>query len=77
MKKEARLIKAYGGNEYRFADVPNKVSGVTISRILIGEESGCSWCFPHGYETINSRYGKYQRNWKVQRKTQWKKTNIR
>ena len=72
MKKEVRLIKAYGGNEYHFADLPQKVSGITISRIVLGEESGCSFCFPHGYETINNRYSKRQKNWKIQRKTQWK-----
>lgn len=72
MKKEYRLIKAFGVNNYDLADMPHKVSGTTISRILIGEESGCSYCFPHGYETINNRYDKRQRNWKKQRKTQWR-----
>ena len=72
MKREVRLIKAYGKNEYGFADLPKKVSGVFVSRIVIGEESGCSRCFPHGYETINNHYVKYQRCWKKQRRNQWK-----
>lgn len=72
MKRECRLIKAFGVNEAGLADLPKKISGTRISRILIGEESGCSHCFPHGYETINSRISKQQRSWKKQRKTQWR-----
>lgn len=72
MKREVRLIKAFGKNIYGLADVPKKISGVQISRIIIGEESGCSRCFPHGYETINNRYFKQQRSWKKQRRKQWK-----
>ncbi len=30
MKKEARLIKAFGTNELGIADLPKKVSGTTI-----------------------------------------------
>jgi len=66
MKREMRLIKAYGANEAGIADVPNKMSGTMISRILIGDDSGCSHCFPHGYEVINSHYVNKQR------KTEWK-----
>jgi len=69
--KRCRLIRAFGVNEYGFPDLPKKISGVKISRLLKGEEMGCSYCFPHGFETINSRYSKNQRNWKVQRKTQY------
>ena len=72
MKREVRLIKAFCKNEVGLADLLGKVSGVTISRIVIGEESGCSRCFPHGYETINCHYLKFQRCWKRQRKYQWK-----
>jgi hypothetical protein len=72
MKREYRLIKAYGLNEYGLADLPVKVSGVTISRIVVGEETGCSFCFPHGYETINSHISNRQRSWKKQRRQQWK-----
>jgi len=72
MKNEFRLIKAFGKNEYGFADLPEKISGVRISRIFIGEEMGCSFCFPHGFETINNRWDKVQRSWKSHRKTQYK-----
>ena len=73
MTIEHQLIKRFGDNGYRLADLPEKISGVTISRIKNGEEMGCSWCFPHGWETTNSRWSKQQRCWKQQRKTQWKK----
>ena len=72
MQNEDRLIKMFGVNEGGLADFPNKISGITISRILIGEESGCSFCFPHGFETTNSHYKNRQRIWKKHRKTQWK-----
>ena len=72
MKSEYRLIKMFGANEAGLANLPVRISGITISRILIGEESGCSWCFPHGFETVNSHIGNRQRNWKKHRKTQWK-----
>lgn len=71
MKKEVRLIKAFGKNEAELGDLPGKISGVRLSRIVIGEESGCSGCFPHGYETINNRWSKNQRCWKKQRLNQW------
>lgn len=64
MKKLKSLKQAFGINEYRLIDFPEKISNVRISRILYGDEMGCSWCFPHGYETINSKDMKFQRNWK-------------
>ncbi|MEM9102376.1 MAG: phosphate ABC transporter substrate-binding protein [Pseudomonadota bacterium] len=72
MKREIHLIKAFGKNQYGLAEVPHKISGIQISRIVIGEESGCSFCFPHGYETINSHDVNRQRCWKRQRRTQWR-----
>ena len=72
MKQEIRLIKAYGRNDFGLADMPNKISGTAISRIILGNDIGCAFCFPHGFETINSREMKRQRNWKRQRKTQWR-----
>jgi hypothetical protein len=72
MKKESKLKKAYGVSEAGLADLPKKVSGITVSRIVHGEESGCSYCFPHGVETVNSKFGKIQRSWKEHRKKQWK-----
>lgn len=72
MKKLKSLKQAFGINEYRLIDFPEKISNVLISRILYGDEMGCSWCFPHGYETINSKDMKFQRNWKKYRKTKWR-----
>lgn len=72
MKKFKSLRQAFGTNEYGLINFPKKISNVQISRILYGEEMGCSRCFPHGYETINSKEIKFQRNWKKYRKTQWK-----
>ena len=74
MKREVRLRKAYGVNEAGLADLPLKISGTQISRVIIGEESGCSYCFPHGYETINSHLANFQRCWKRYRSQQWKST---
>ena len=71
-KCRKKLKKCFGVNEYGLEDLPKKISGTKISRILIGEYMGCSWCFPHGYEVINSKWDKVQRNWKKYRKSQWK-----
>lgn len=70
--KNKKLKDAFGVNEYQLIDFPKKISNVQISRILYGDEMGCSWCFLHGIETINSKEIKFQRNWKKFRKTQWK-----
>lgn len=70
MKKIKTLKKSFGYNEFGLVDFPKKISNVQISRILYGNEMGCSYCFPHG--TINSKEIKFQRNWKKYRKTQWK-----
>ena len=72
MKREVRLVRAFGENEAGLADLPKKVSGIVVSRIVLGEDTGCSWCFPHGFETVNSHIVNRQRNWKKQRKTKWK-----
>ena len=72
MKKNKSLKQAFGINEYELIDFPKKISNVQVSRILNGNEMGCSWCFPHGFETINSKQDKFQRTWKKYRKTQWK-----
>lgn len=72
MKRESRLLKAFGENEAGLVDFPAKISGTSVSRIMIGNDNGCSRCFPHGYETVNSHIVNRQRCWKRQRKTQWK-----
>ncbi|PIF44384.1 hypothetical protein CLU96_1350 [Chryseobacterium sp. 52] len=72
MKKLKTLKQSFGINEYGLIDFPKKISNVQVSRILYGNETGCSWCFPHGFETVNSKQDKCQRNWKKYRKTRWK-----
>jgi hypothetical protein len=72
MKREARLTKAFGQNEAGLVDFPTKISGTRVARVMIRNDTGCSWCFPHGYETVNSHIFNRQRCWKRQRQTQWK-----
>jgi len=66
------LNKAFGTTEKGFADLPRKISGTQIARLLVGKKMGCAYCFPHGYETINNKWKKLQRSWKKYRKTQYK-----
>jgi hypothetical protein len=72
MKNIKRLKKAFGVDEYDQPCLPPKFSNIKISRIFHGEEMGCSYCFPHGHETVNSKYHKNRNNWKYHRKTQWR-----
>jgi hypothetical protein len=70
MKKKFK--KAFGLNEFGLVDFPTKISNVQLSRLEFGNQMGCSWCFPHGYETINSTIDKNRRSWKYTRKTQYR-----
>ncbi|AYZ10734.1 phosphate ABC transporter substrate-binding protein [Chryseobacterium arthrosphaerae] len=72
MKKIKTLKQIFGINEYGLIDFPAKISGTQISRLMYGNEMGCSHCFPHGIEVINAKHLKFQRNWKKYRKTRWK-----
>ncbi|MFT5916142.1 MAG: hypothetical protein ACI81T_002646 [Bacteroidia bacterium] len=72
MKEKKRFQKAFGLDEFDMVDFPVKISNVQISRMEFGNEMGCAYCFPHGYETVNSTIGKNTRNWKNHRKNQWK-----
>jgi hypothetical protein len=36
-------------------DFPKKISGIQISRFQYGNDLGCSYCFPHGFEVVNAR----------------------
>ncbi|GAA4773823.1 MULTISPECIES: phosphate ABC transporter substrate-binding protein [Flavobacterium] len=76
MKKIKALNKALGKNEIGGVNFPSKISNIKISRIVNNDAmGGCSFCFPHGFDTINSKEMKYQRNWKKFRKKQWKDNN--
>lgn len=73
MKHYKRFKKVFGVNAYGLIDFPKKYSNVKISRISNHSKmGGCSFCFPHGMETTNSKYAKFTRNWKRYRKTHWK-----
>lgn len=72
MKRIKTMKQIFGINEYGWVDFPKKISGIQISRILYGNELGCSYCFPHGLEVVNAKHTKLQRNWKKYRKYQWK-----
>jgi len=72
MKKCKSLKQAFGVNTYGLIDFPKKISNVKVSRILNGDKMGCSYCFPHGFETVNSKQNKVKRNWKKYRNTQWR-----
>lgn len=72
MKKNKPLRQKFGFNEYGLIDFPKKISGTQISRLMYGNKMGCSFCFPHGYEVVNAKYTKFQRNWKKYRKNRWK-----
>jgi hypothetical protein len=73
MKRQRQMQKAFGVNEFGLVDFPVKISNIRISRIIYGNERGCSWCFPHGWETDNSTmFINSQRNWKCFRRTKWK-----
>lgn len=73
MKTCAKLRKSFGVDpDTGFDLLSGKVSGTKVSRELLYRIVGCSRCFPHGYETINSTYKNSQRNWKRWRKTQYK-----
>lgn len=68
------LLRAFGVNDYGFADFPIKISGSKLRRLELSESSGCSICFPHGHENYNSTSMKNfsDPNWKRFRPTQWK-----
>ncbi|GGG07131.1 hypothetical protein GCM10011344_04560 [Dokdonia pacifica] len=73
MKNYKKLKEAFGLNEYGLIDFPKKISNIKISRIVNHEKmGGCSYCFPHGYETVNATVGKNTRSWKNNRLKQWK-----
>jgi hypothetical protein len=72
MKNMKKLKKAFGINEFAMIDFPKKISNIKVSRLLNGELMGCSLCFPHGIETINSTDRNKEKNWKSLREYKWK-----
>lgn len=73
MKTYKQFKKAFGLNEMGLIDFPKKISNVKISRITYHKKmGGCSYCFPHGYETSNATLFKNTKSWKNNRLRQWK-----
>ncbi len=73
MKNYKKLKKAFGLNQFELIDFPKKFSNIKISRIQNSDKrGGCSWCFPHGIDTTNSKESKFTRNWKAYRLKQWR-----
>ena len=73
MKNYKKLKRAFGLNEMGLIDFPRKISNIQISRIVNHEKmGGCSFCFPHGFETTNATSAKNTRSWKNHRLKQWK-----
>jgi len=73
MKINKELKAAFGLDQSGFINLPPKVSNVKVSRYLnYRKMGGCHFCFPHGFTSTNSRWGKIQRSWKKHRKHQWK-----
>lgn len=72
MNDKKVFIKAFGFNEFGEIDFSRKISNIKLSRLEWGNEMGCSFCFPHGYETINATIDKNTRSWKRNRKKQYK-----
>ena len=66
------LVNAFGLTDEGLPDTPEKIGNVRAARVLHGDERGCSFCFPHGCETTNSRWDKDLRCWKRYRKTQYR-----
>lgn len=73
MKAERVLKKAFGTDEFGFANITGKIGNIKVSRFQNAvERGGCTYCFPHGFETTNSHLKNMQRSWKKHRNTQWK-----
>ena len=73
MRHRKQFVKAFGLNEFGKVDFPEKISNTRISRIQNSDKmGGCSYCFPHGIDTTNSKYSKRTRNWKKYRRKQYK-----
>ena len=64
MKSRKQLKDAFGMDEFGQIAIPKKISNVLIARLQFGNVMGCSYCFPHGFETSNATVSKNKKNWK-------------
>ena len=72
VERKKVLNRNFGTNEFGFADLPVKISGIKIRRFQ--DDMGCDLCFPHGEETSNGTSAKNwnDKSWKRYRCTQYK-----
>ena len=71
-KGRNRVKRMFGKTSDGLTDTPRKMSNIRLSRIMHGDERGCSRCFPHGSETNNATASKNRRSWKHHRKTKYR-----
>ena len=71
-RKRFALHRAFGVDEHGFPLIPVPYSNIQLARLEFGENAGCSWCFPHGFEVYNARELKESRSWKRHRRTQYR-----
>jgi hypothetical protein len=73
-KSRKTLNLAFGEDEARIPAIPAKVGSRRVSGLLCCRaRGGCSYCFPHGFETTNSTQSKKRRSWKHYRKTRFRR----
>jgi len=78
MKDIKKFKRAFGVDEYGFAQFPTKISNVKISRFKNYEKmGGCPFCFPHGVECTNGTVHKRFKSWKHLRKHQYNDTVVK
>lgn len=70
------LIEVFGKTDGNLPDLPEKVGNVKVARVLHGDAMGCSWCFPHGFESGNATWNKNRRSWKHYRKHQYRDVRV-
>lgn len=79
-RRRHRFEKAYGvleSCERAVVDLPAHVSSRAYARIAnVRESGGCSFCFPHGPETVNASIAKNRRSWKHTRRQQFRSRGV-
>ncbi len=72
-RKRSLLARAFGTDDFGFPDLPKKMGNVAVARVAhMRDRGGCSRCFPHGFETLNSKFCKNRRSWKYHRRTRYR-----
>ncbi len=72
-RKRSLLARAFGTDDFGLPDLPAKIGNVAVARVAhLHDRGGCSRCFPHGFETFNSKFCKNRRSWKYHRRTRYR-----